>query len=908
MDHGDCDVIDWNLFESNTLSASEAKYLTYFQDKILAKGYQPNFYSSPTYPTLATLLKPWVLNHPGERAQQIWACALYFKNTYGININYAVIDNEPNGSFTPSLLADDIKAVGPRLAVQGLTTMVQYAECVAPQTDWSYITPVLNDPDMWPNVGRISYHNYGTADPYRSYLGQFAANKELTTAQTEMGDPTFDDLYNDLTLADTAYWEVGFSGSVTLAPNAGLTAFTPAAKFFRLRQLIHYIRPGAVRIGATPSDPSLHALAFLQTNGVTTIIENTSSSAQTVNLSGLPPGTYGVSQSAGQPFNELGLRTVDSSGTLNLTNVLAGSGATTVYPYTGPNHAPSILVWGATPGFLVAPTNTATLSVIANDAELAALTYHWTVSNQPAGANAVFVNSNAATTLVNGLTVAGTYIFNVAVSDGVNISSKQVYLIAYNSTPPPVLGPTGFRIAAPYGLVFGDPSGTTHAIIELPTSSVTLQAGISDLANSDFTGRGTWSILSQPTGANAGISGGTVYIFVSIRANVTNMIVPGDYVFQLIVTNPAPPNLTNQIICTVNPASSAPVISSITAAPASVTLPTNAVQLSAITSGSTNQPLRHWWYVKTVPVGAEPQFDHQGTTNTAVSNLLVPGNYTFTLRVFDDLHETTQDKTITVSATPGAPVINSAATASVIVGTPFSYTIAASGGPTGFSATNLPPGLVFSNGMVSGTPTIAGTYNIQLSATNGSGTGYGNLALTVKLPLPVFINSTIADGVVNTPFNYTVQASSVATSFSASGLPPGLILNSLNGAITNTPTSSGVFNVTIVANNSTGATTNSLTIVIYNSVPSAPVITSALAATGSLSAIFNYQNHRDQLSDQLLCDRPAVGNFLRPGQRTYFWDTARDGKFSSHASRHQQRRNRQRRFNFDHQSRTTAAH
>ncbi|HWX21830.1 MAG TPA: hypothetical protein VN578_18160 [Candidatus Binatia bacterium] len=115
MDHGDCDVIDWSLFESNTLPASTATNLLYFQNKVLAKGYQPNFYSSPTYPTLATLLKPWVLNHPGERAQQIWANALYFKNTCGININYAVIDNEPGGIFTPSLLADDIKAVGPRL-------------------------------------------------------------------------------------------------------------------------------------------------------------------------------------------------------------------------------------------------------------------------------------------------------------------------------------------------------------------------------------------------------------------------------------------------------------------------------------------------------------------------------------------------------------------------------------------------------------------------------------------------------------------------------------------------------------------------------------------------------------------------------------------------------------------------
>src|SRR6202142_782772 len=120
MDHGDCDVLDWSLFEPNTLPASSATNLLYFQNKVLAKGYQPNFYSSPTYPTLATLLKPWVLNHPGERAQQIWASALYIKNTYGININYAVIDNEPGGSFTPTLLADDIKAVGPRLVRRGL--------------------------------------------------------------------------------------------------------------------------------------------------------------------------------------------------------------------------------------------------------------------------------------------------------------------------------------------------------------------------------------------------------------------------------------------------------------------------------------------------------------------------------------------------------------------------------------------------------------------------------------------------------------------------------------------------------------------------------------------------------------------------------------------------------------------
>src|ERR1019366_66951 len=133
------------------------------------------------------------------------------------------------------------------------------------------------------------------------------------------------------------------------------------------------------------------------------------------------------------------------------------------------------------------------------------------------------------------------------------------------------------------------------------------------------------------------------------------MTVPGDYTFQVNVTNPGHPDLTAQVICTVNPASAAPVISSITPSPASLTLPASASQLSAVTSGSTNPPLRHWWVVKPAPAGAKPAFAHQGLPNTMVSNLVLPGTYTFTLRVFDDLHMTTKDVALTVNPAPGAP-------------------------------------------------------------------------------------------------------------------------------------------------------------------------------------------------------------------------------------------------------------
>jgi hypothetical protein len=840
MDHGDCDVIDWNLFESDTLPPRDATYLLYFQNRILAKGYQPSFYSSPGYPTHATEVKPWVQNHPGERAQQMWASALYLKNTYGIIISYAVLNNEPTGTFTSTILGDDSKAVVPRFVGQGLGTRVQYAEAVAPQTDWNYMTPVVNDPDLWPTVGRISYHNYGTADPYRTYLRDYASAKGLTTAQTEMGDPSFDDLYADLTLGGVSYWEVGYSGSVSLAPTPGLTSFTPAARYFRLRQLIHYVRPGAVRLRTVSSDPTIRVLAFTAGGAVTTIIENTSAAPQTVTLNGVPPGVYGMSRSAGSPFQEMGLQTVGPSGTLTLVNVLGGSAATTLYPYSGPNRPPTIQVWGSNPGYLVAPATTATLSVTASDPELDLLTYQWSVTSQPAGASATLATPTAASCNVSGLTVAGTYVFNVNVRDGVNTSSRQVYLIAYATTPPPVLGQTGFRIAAPYGLVFGDPSGTTHANVELPTTAATLQVGISDIPNSDFTGRGTWSVVSQPAGANVTLSS-TTYIFVSIRANVSNMTVPGDYVFQVNVTNPGHPDLTAQIICTVNPASSGPVISSANRSPSALTLPASSSQLTATTSDPANQLLRHWWVVKAAPAGARPVFDHQGLANTTVSNLLLPGTYTFTLRAFDDIHMTTKDVTLTVSPAPGAPVISSAAAASVIAGLPFTYPTAASNSPTGYNATGLPAGLSINTGtgVISGTPTVAGTYNIQLSATNTTGTGYANLALTVKLPLAVYTSSANADGLVNTAFTYTVSAMGVATNYTSGTLPAGLTLDAVTGIISGTPTTAGSSTVTVTATNSTGPATTTLTIVIYSGAPGAPVISSALTASGTTGTAFN---------------------------------------------------------------------
>ncbi len=82
---------------------------------------------------------------------------------------------------------------------------------------------------------------------------------------------------------------------------------------------------------------------------------------------------------------------------------------------------------------------------------------------------------------------------------------------------------------------------------------------------------------------------------------------------------------------------------------------------------------------------------------------------------------------------PPAPVITSAITSTGTVGSAYIYQITATNSPTSYSATGLPGGLAVNTvtGLISGTPTTAGTSNASLIAINASGTGTATLTLTV---------------------------------------------------------------------------------------------------------------------------------------------------------------------------------
>ncbi len=182
------------------------------------------------------------------------------------------------------------------------------------------------------------------------------------------------------------------------------------------------------------------------------------------------------------------------------------------------------------------------------------------------------------------------------------------------------------------------------------------------------------------------------------------------------------------------------------------------------------------------------------------------GPYSVSITATNAAGSDTQTLDLTLDATP---IINSSLIATGEQGTPLSaYTITALNNPTSFNATGLPSGLSIntSSGIISGIPTVAGSFVVTISATNADGTDTENLDLTIGLPgLPVVTSATSALAEAGSPFSYTITATNSPTSFAASGLPAGLSIDTSTGIISGNPASGNPGTPSIVALSATNA-------------------------------------------------------------------------------------------------------
>ena len=148
-----------------------------------------------------------------------------------------------------------------------------------------------------------------------------------------------------------------------------------------------------------------------------------------------------------------------------------------------------------------------------------------------------------------------------------------------------------------------------------------------------------------------------------------------------------------------------------------------------------------------------------------------------------------------------------------IAGTPYSQTLGGSGGtaPYSFAVTSgsLPPGTSLSAaGVLSGTPTAAGTFNFAATATDANGcTGSQSYSITVTCPAIALAPASLPGATGGASYSQTITASGGTAPYtfavSAGNLPAGITL-STGGVLAGTSVAAGTYSFTVAATDANG--------------------------------------------------------------------------------------------------------
>ena len=408
-----------------------------------------------------------------------------------------------------------------------------------------------------------------------------------------------------------------------------------------------------------------------------------------------------------------------------------------------------------------------------------------TVGTLPPG-----ITLDAGTGLYAGTpTTAGTYTFTVTCTNAVTPNASRNYTHMINAASPP---------------------GTAPAITG-PSSP--LSAGLVGGAYSTrFTATGTTPIAWN-------VTGGSLPPGITLNTNTGDYAgtatAGGTYTFTVTASNSVSPSASqgySHFIEAASPPGTAPAITGPASPLAGGTVGTP--YTSGITAtGST--PLR--WRVVSglLPGGLSLNPD----TGAYLGTPTVAGTSTFTVGVNNSVGpEATAvySHTITGGA-PTAPVITGPASPlpSGTEGTSYTVTFTATGStPITWSMSATVPGLTLnaSTGVLSGTPTTAGPYSFDVTASNGvpmDDVDPYSLTIVAAGAAPVITGpaSPLTNGTVGSSYSATITATGatpITWSISGGTLTPGMALNPSTGVYSGTPSTAGTYSFTVRADNSLG--------------------------------------------------------------------------------------------------------
>jgi O-glycosyl hydrolase len=359
----------------------------------------------------------------------------------GVPLTYVGPFNEPSFTpsgydgmtMTPAQAANFMDVLGPTMTASGLSTQLECCTAIGWDSAQQYAAAIEADPVASSYTPLFTSHGYSAA-PDSPLAGWSKPVWQTEWSTFETWDPAWDDgtdasgftwaqnIYNGLANANLnafLYWWGSSPASVSddngnLIQINGSTVLT-SARLWAFANYSDFIRPGAVRIGATSSNSAVELTAYKNTNGTVAIVAlNTATSADpisyTLSGTGTPNGATVTPYLTNAANDTAAQATTTVSGGSFSATIPARSLETFVLGTTGTS---GNAVTVTSPGNQTSTVGSAvSLPIKASDAA-SGQTLTYSASGLPAG-----LSINSATGVISGTpTSAGTSSVTVNATD-----------------------------------------------------------------------------------------------------------------------------------------------------------------------------------------------------------------------------------------------------------------------------------------------------------------------------------------------------------------------------------------------------------------------------------------------------------------------------------------------------------
>jgi O-glycosyl hydrolase len=356
-------------------------------------------------------------------------------------------------TLTPAQSANVMDVLGPTTASSGLSTK---DECCATEGwDWAQQYAAAIEADSTANTDTPLFTSHGYTQAPASALSGWSKPAWQTEWSTfETWDPAWDDgtvasgltwaqhIYTGLTAANLSaflYWwgsstPSGNGDNESLIQINGSTV-APSGRLWAFANYSRYVRPGAVRIGATSSNGGVDLTAFKNTDGTIAIVAlNTLSSSDPITYSlsgtGTPNGATVTPHLTNSSSNAAAQATTSVSGGAFSATIPARSLVTYMVGTSGSGGGGGNTVTVTSPGSQTGTTGTAASVQIHAADSVAGQTLAYSATGLPAG-----LSISSPTGLISGTpTTAGTSSVTVTARDTTGASGSASFTWTVSSS------------------------------------------------------------------------------------------------------------------------------------------------------------------------------------------------------------------------------------------------------------------------------------------------------------------------------------------------------------------------------------------------------------------------------------------------------------------------------------------